>query len=110
MKELGKISSAEFGTIDDYPNMIGLQLHFALGGGTSAIGDGGIHTVNISKSMWEGKAKSHRNAYAFLALSAVLNVLTEAKVYHVSQLKNKPVEVVIEGNVFKSFRILKEVL
>ena len=38
-KELGKITFAEFGTIRDYPFLIGLQLGFHMGG--SAVMDGG---------------------------------------------------------------------
>ena len=37
-------------------------------------------------------------------------ILQDAKVVYVSQLINKPVEVEIEDNTFKDFRILTEVL
>ena len=37
-------------------------------------------------------------------------LLNDAKVNYVSQLINKPVEVTIEDRIFKSFRILTEVL
>lgn len=39
-KELGKITFAEFGTIRDYPFLIGLQLGFRMDG--SAVMDGGL--------------------------------------------------------------------
>ena len=45
-KELGKITFAEFGTVRDYPFLIGLQLGFRMDG--SAVMDGGKYTVNIS--------------------------------------------------------------
>lgn len=45
-KELGKITFAEFGTIRDYPFLIGLQLGFRMDG--SAVMDGGKYTVNIN--------------------------------------------------------------
>lgn len=38
-KELGKITFAEFGTVRDYPFLIGLQLGFRMDG--SAVMDGG---------------------------------------------------------------------
>ena len=38
-KELGKITFAEFGTMRDYPFLIGLHLCFKMG--SSGIGDGG---------------------------------------------------------------------
>ena len=47
-KNLGKITFAEYGTIKDRPFLIGLQLGFKLGDGTSVM-DGGSNTVNIGK-------------------------------------------------------------
>lgn len=40
----------------------------------------------------------------------VNDILKAAKVNYVSELINKPVEVTIENNTFKNFRILTEVL
>ena len=40
----------------------------------------------------------------------ISKILKDAKCNYVSELKNKPVEVTIERNTFKSFRILTEVL
>lgn len=37
-------------------------------------------------------------------------LLTEAKVLHIDNLKNIPVEMTIDGNMLKSWRILTEVL
>jgi len=45
-KLLGKISSAEYGLISDYPFLMGLQLGFSMK--SSGIGDGGIFCVNMS--------------------------------------------------------------
>ena len=47
-KILGKINFAEYGTVRDYPFLIGLQLGFKLGDGTGVM-DGGSNTINISK-------------------------------------------------------------
>ena len=106
-KVLGKIDFAEFGTIKDYPFLIGLQLGFKLGDG-GAIMDGSVHTVNIGKQCrWE---ESERQQAITVTIEQLYKILNEAKVNYVSQLINKPVEVEIDRNAFKSFRILTEVL
>lgn len=106
-KFLGKIDFAEFGTIKDYPFLIGLQLGFKLGDG-GCIMDGSAHTVNIDKQCrWE---ESERQQAITVTMEQLYKILNEAKVNYVSQLINKPVEVEIESNTFKSFRILTEVL
>ena len=105
-KLLGKISSAEYGTVRDYPFLIGLQLTFSMNG--CGVGDGGRYTVNMSKDcIWHD-----RNKYETVTKTVedVYKLLGEAKVNYVSQLINKPVEVTIENNAFKDFRILTEVL
>ena len=106
-KVLGKIDFAEFGTIRDYPFLIGLQLGFKLGDG-GKIMDGGANTINISpECRWETR---EREVAITAAVEQVDKILKDAKVNYVSQLLNKPVEVEIERNTFKSFRILTEVL
>ena len=106
-KILGKINFAEYGTISDYPFMIGLQLGFKLGDG-SCVMDGGSYTVNIDKECrWE---ESERTTAVTVSIEKVYQILKDAKVNYVSKLINKPVEVTIEKNTFKDFRILTEVL
>ena len=106
-KQLGKIDFAEFGTIKDYPFCIGLQLGFQLGDKTW-IADGGKYTVNISPNCkWEPEK---RTKVITQTMEFVNNILKAAKVNYVSELINKPVEVTIENNTFKDFRILTEVL
>ena len=106
-KILGKITFAEFGTIRDYPFLIGLQLGFDLAGGASIM-DGGKYTVNISP---ECKWQEHSRADTIVKTVEFVNkILKDAKVNHVSKLINKPVEVTIEKTTFKDFRILTEVL
>lgn len=105
-RELGKIDFAEYGTIKDHPFLMGLQLGFSMGG--CGVMDGGKYTVNISKECrWE---KSERLDAITSSVEKVYRILNDAKVNHVSQLVGKPVEVTIEGNTFKDFRILTEVL
>lgn len=106
-KILGKIDFAEYGTIRDYPFLIGLQLGFKLGDGTGVM-DGGSNTINISEECrWE---ESEREAAVTVSVERVYQILKDAKVNYVSQLINKPVEVTIDKNCFKDFRILTEVL
>lgn len=106
-KILGKIDFAQFGTVTDYPFLIGLQLGFKLGDG-GGIMDGGKYTVNISKACkW---SEQERGIAVVSAIEDVYKLLNDAKVNYVSQLINKPVEVTIESRAFKSFRILTEVL
>lgn len=107
-KILGKIDYAEFGLLNAYPFMIGLQLGFSLEGGSSHIAST-KHTVNISKECkWKGE---NRNEAIAGMVDDVNTILTDAKVKTVSELIGKPVEVTIdENNTFKDFRILKEVL
>lgn len=105
-KELGKITFAEFGTIRDYPFLIGLQLGFRMDG--SSVMDGGKYTVNISpECKWKDL---NREATFTKSIEEVNRILEDAKVNYVSELLNKPVEVTMENNTFKDFRILKEVL
>lgn len=106
-KILGKIDFAEYGTVKDYPFLIGLQLGFKLGNSTGVM-DGGSNTVNISKECrWE---EAEREAAITASIEKVYQILKDAKVNYVSELINKPVEVTIEENCFKDFRILTEVL
>ena len=106
-KILGKITSVNFGQVRDYPFLFGLQLYFDLSDGT-CIGCGSKYTVNISKECrWE---ESERQAAIVKMIESTDKILKDAKVNHVSELLNKPVEVEIEKNTFKDFRILTEVL
>ena len=106
-KNLGKITFAEYGTIKDHPFLIRLQLGFKLGDGTSVM-DGGSNTVNINEECrWE---EAEREAAITVNIEKVYKILKDAKVNYVSQLINKPVEVTINQNCFKDFRILTEVL
>lgn len=98
-KLLGKITLAEFGKIKDYPFMIGLKLDFLMDG--CGISCGGKYTFNKN---------NFNNERVVEIVSFIDELLCAAKVNNVSELKGKPVEVTIENNTFKSFRILTEVL
>ena len=106
-KVLGKITSAEYGMVYDYPFLFGIQLTFKLADGCG-IGCGSRYTINISKECrWE---KNERQEAITGSVDELYKILSDAKVDHVSGLINKPVEVTIENNTFKDFRILTEVL
>lgn len=105
-KLLGKISFAEFGRYPDRPFLFGLQLGFNFKG--SGVFDGGKYTINISdECRWERQEKLE-------AIEEIINftnkILNDANVNYVSELLGKPVEVTFEGNTFKDFRILTEVI
>ena len=106
-KILGKITKAEYGMVGDYPFLFGLQLYFNLGDGTS-IGCGSRYTINIGEACkW---TTEERQRGITESVDKVHKILKDAKVNYVSELKGVPVEVEIEKNTFKSFRILTEVL
>lgn len=107
-KYLGKIKSAEYGFISDYPFLMGLKLEFQLGD-NGMVGDGGKFTVNMSDECEWDSAKQRAEVIAERC-DAVYKLLNDAKTSNVSGLKNKPVEVTLEDNCFKDFRILTEVL
>lgn len=106
-KLLGKISDVKFGFIPDYPFLFGLDLTFKLSD-NSGIGTGGKYTVNISKACkW---SEEERNAALIDMINQIIKIMKDAKITDISDLKNKPVEVTIDRNIFKDFRILTEVL
>lgn len=105
--KLGKITEAEFGYIFDMPFLFGLKLTF--GGEGWGIGDDGRYTMNLSKECkWD--TLEEKNQRALSILESVNSFLKVAKVQDVSELRGKPVEVIIENTIFKNFRILTEVL
>ena len=107
-KVLGKISNAEYGLIHDRPFLMGLKLEFKMGD-YGTVGDGGKYTVNMSDECraWE---RGERAKTIEEKTDYIYKLLNDAKVNNVSQLKNIPVEVILENNCFKDFRILTEVL
>lgn len=106
-KILGKITSAEYGKIQDYPFLIGLQLEFHMSDG-AYVSNGTQYCVNISEDCkWE-----NADPYKTITMSVrnINKILEDAKCHYVSQLVEKPVELTIENNTFQDFRILTEVL
>ena len=107
-KMLGKIDFAEYGTYKDRPFLMGLQLGFSLCGGCCGVMDGGSFTINISdECRWSTDERAQALSESALKLR---DLLKSAKCNYVSELVGKPVEVTLEQNTFKDFRILTEVL
>ncbi|MEH6891895.1 hypothetical protein V7024_19835 [Bacillus sp. JJ864] len=107
-KFLGKIVKAEFGAWRDRSFMMGLQLEFRFDG-NCGVNCGGRHLVNISEQcQWDSEEQKHK---AFQrVLEETKGILKDAKVNTVSELVGKPIEITIEDQMYKEFRILTEVL
>lgn len=97
-KILGKIESVHFGEHIDY-SWFGLELTF--GGPGWGVTSGTKYYINLDKD--------HKEA-ALELLYFIEGLLTKAGVYDVYGLIGKPVEVELDHNMFKDFRILEEVL
>lgn len=104
-KYLGKIEFADYGIDADGKQDIGLRLGFTFGG--NGVGSGDRYVTNLAaRDTTEGEIQAELTE----TTRAIRDILLAAKCYSVSELKGKPVEVTIEKNTFKSFRILTEVL
>jgi hypothetical protein len=109
-KKLGKIESVSFGLGGYQGAMLGL--HVTLGNGSWGVGD--------SKANWDAEqikwtehtqwSEEDRGGWYSEIMRYVSTLLKEAKVDSVDKLKGKPVEVTLDGNQLKSWRILTEVL
>lgn len=97
-KMLGKIEKVHFGKHPDYP-WFGFELTFGSSGWILSTG-----TKYYLELKDDYKEDSLKLLYFIEGLCA------KAKVDDVYGLKGKPVEVEIEDQTFKSFRILEEVL
>jgi hypothetical protein len=110
-KELGKIESVKFGLGGYQDCCIGLSLYFKLNG--SGISDfvGYWDTHRMGYDEQELKAnESDRIAQHSKTMEYLSKLLNDANVDSVDQLKGKPVEVTIESNQLKNWRILTEVI
>ena len=105
-KFLGKITSAEFGSHRDYPFMFGILLTFAFEG--SVCDCGAKYAVNIHKDC---KWTVEQRAEACMeSIDKIHEILEAANCLYLSELVNKPVEITLDGDLFKDFRILTEVI
>lgn len=107
-KFLGKITSAEFGRNKDRGFLLGLQLSFAFNGyGVEDF----FHLVNMSEpTEYHNFSAEEQEERMIVEFKFVYELLKDAKCSYISELVNKPVEVIIEDGMLKKFRILTEVL
>lgn len=106
-KELGKIAHVTFGFGGDQDAMIGLSLTFSgksWGCGTFV---GGWAIERNEREQW---SEGDRSASLAAAVWKLKETLEAAKKQHVEELRGVPVEVTLEGNVLKSWRVLTEVI
>lgn len=107
-KELGKITHATFGLGGYQDAQIGFWLE--LGGdswGVSASGGGAWAMDRTEHSKW---TEADRLGELARAAMKVADTLKKAKKRHVQDLVGVPVEVTLDGNLLKDWRILTEVL
>ena len=108
-KELGKITSAEFGTLKARPFLLGIWLVLE-GKGWGCCVNQSINMSELCK--WEDDVQKHR--LMDRVLSQVNQLLTDANVNKVSELVGKPIEFINNGPGtivnWDDFRILTEVL
>lgn len=109
-KVLGKIQSAYFGIGGYQDAMIGLHLSFSMQ--SSGIGTT-ISAWDSERIKWSEHCKwseSDRDKNYSEIVRKVSLYLSQAKVDRVEKLKNVPVEITIDGNSLKDWRILTEVI
>jgi len=109
-KELGKISDVYFGLGGYQDACIGINLSFTTGNSG----------VSASKTAWDAELIKHsehcewseesRNAEYAEIVRFISKLLADAKVIKVADLLNVPVEITVENNTLKDWRILTEVL
>jgi len=109
-KQLMKISRAKFG-IGGYNDAM-LGVFFTFTGNSCGVGDDKsawdcnlIKVTENTKWTEESRGRQYEDIMRYVS-----GLLKEAKVLNFDQLVGKPVEVTLEGNQLKSWRILTEVL
>ena len=103
-KYLGKITEVDYGKIE---NKFGLRVKLEFDG--KKVEDTFLNTYAFKEIIKPDKIEEYMME-VFKAQQKLWKLLKEAKVNCVSQLLGKPVEVEIENNLLKSWRILTEVL
>lgn len=107
---LGKIKEVRFGIVGDI--FMGIHLTFGSDVGSWGVSySKGFHDFNRNAHTEYCKWTPESNNFQMLeTMKYISDLLNDAKVSDVYQLKGKPVEVVFEKNCIKSWRILKEVI
>jgi len=110
-KYLGKVDSINFGLGGYQESMLGLHICFSFDKNsftcTSHSTWDFVTIEHSERTKWTEQSRQDKYAEIICFISKLLN---QAKVRHISELKNKPVEVTLDGNSLHSWRILEEVL
>ena len=110
-KYLGKINSVKFGLVGYQEAMFGLSLDFRFDGSSgcaTTITGGWSNSIECTENCkWTEKDRNKQRAEM---CQQVNQLLIDAKVEYVDQLQGKPIEITLDGQSFKEFRILTEVL
>ena len=109
-KELGKIKTVKFGLGGYQGAQFGI--HFDLGGDSWGISAGESewdHEIikHNERTEWTEQDRTYKLGKICRYVSKLLK---QAKVRDITELKGKPVEVTLDGNTLKSWRLLTEVL
>lgn len=108
--KLGKIESAKFGLCGYQECELGLSVTISGDGWgiSDKIGNWDFCSIKPDgHSEWSEEDRKH---WYYQTMVTVSKLLDAAKVKSVSDLKGKPVEVTMDKNTLKSWRILTEVL
>lgn len=106
-KKLGRIKKCVFGHGGYQDAMIGIT--FDLGGEGWGVGDFWGHWAGKRSESCAWTEQDRINEMGKIALR-LGNLLSEAKVTNIYALKDVPIEVTFDGNLLKSWRVLKEVI
>lgn len=110
-KVLGKIAEVSFGYTGYQEQQFGLFLEFKLAGGygvsTTIAESWAIDMKCTEHSKW---TEADRMSGFANTMRKINELMKQAKVQEVSKLKGIPIEVTLEGNLLKEWRILEEVL
>lgn len=111
-KVLGKIKSISFGITGYNDMMLGYSIEFSLDGGSRGVitSQGFLDYNRVKHSEHCEWTEQERDTGMINMLKKLSDVLKLAKVDTIDKLKNIPVEVTLEGDTFKSWRVLTEVL
>lgn len=111
-KVLGKIKSISFGITGYNDMMLGYSIEFSLNGGSMGVftNEGFLDYNKVKHTEHCKWTEEERDLGMVDTLKKLSDVFNLAKVDTIDKLKNIPVEVTLEGNTFKSWRVLTEVL
>lgn len=110
-KYLGKISSVHFGLCGYQDAMLGISFNFRFDGSSGVGTCDAFWDFNMIEHsphcQWTEQERDNRYCEIMKNISCLLS---QAKVKDVNDLKGKPVELTLDGNSLKDWRILTEVL